>query len=231
LPNLSRVNMPTRQQIQHSADEEDKYDYYLAFSVQATCNRHHEPQPVPKEIIEISAVIIHGQRMDIFADFHEYVKPKTHRELSKFCKALTGATQGQIDRAPELDECMKNLDEWLREKGLFKEGKKFAVVMHSDWILKTLLPNCLETYKCEVPKYFKQWINVSTLNVFKEKGVDVAEEIDEVMAMINVLGLEKNIPRHGFRACDNLIMIMKRLYKDHENIFHINSSAPRRPAT
>lgn len=54
------------------------------------------------EIIEIGAVLIDSESLEIKKKFQTFVKPRCHPILSEFCKNLTKIEQFQIDEAPDL---------------------------------------------------------------------------------------------------------------------------------
>lgn len=47
------------------------------------------------------------------SEFHQFVRPTNHPELSSYCLDLTGITQQQIDRAKSFPEVFRDFLEWL----------------------------------------------------------------------------------------------------------------------
>ncbi|KAF9931252.1 hypothetical protein FBU30_010577 [Linnemannia zychae] len=94
-----------------------RYDYYLCFDVEATCELGFRFE-FPSEIIEFPVVLLDGSTLEIVDEFQSYVKP-THRPvLSDFCKELTGISQETVDNAPTFVEVLALFEEWLTSHGI-----------------------------------------------------------------------------------------------------------------
>ncbi|KAG2496255.1 hypothetical protein HYH03_005851, partial [Edaphochlamys debaryana] len=110
------------------------HDFFLVLDLEATCTKRRDLMPV--EIIEISAVLLHGYTQRSAGDFQCYVRPTEHPRLDPFCVELTGITQEQVDAAPPLAEALSRLHTWLLGLGALAEGASMLPVTWTDWDLK-----------------------------------------------------------------------------------------------
>lgn len=129
-----------------------KFDYLLALDFEATCLRDRQIQP--QEIIEFPCLKIATSNFSVTSQFHSYVKPRFHPQLSEFCTELTGILQETVDEQPELPEVLKHFEIWL------KDTPNFAIVTCGDWDLKTCLPKQCTAYGLATPEWAKRWINL-----------------------------------------------------------------------
>ncbi|KAF9092828.1 3'-5' exoribonuclease 1 [Mortierella sp. GBA35] len=98
-----------------------RYDYYLCFDVEATCEPGFRFE-FPSEVIEFPIVLLDGSTLEIVDEFHSYVRP-THRPvLSDFCKELTGISQETVDNAPTFAEVLSRFEQWLTSHGIILSG-------------------------------------------------------------------------------------------------------------
>ncbi len=114
--------------------------YYCVLDFEATC-WEGERRPT-QEIIEFPSVLI---RVDTFrrsltqiGEFHQYVRPVIHPELSEFCTSLTGITQDQVSSAKPIEEVYEEHHRWLQSN--VEEGAPCHIVTCGNWDLATMLP-------------------------------------------------------------------------------------------
>ncbi|KAG0053690.1 hypothetical protein BGZ83_000574 [Gryganskiella cystojenkinii] len=94
-----------------------RYDYYLCFDVEATCETGFSFE-FPNEVIEFPVVLLDGSTLEVVDEFQTYVRP-THRPiLSDFCVELTGIRQETVDAAPTFAEMLVEFEEWLTKHGI-----------------------------------------------------------------------------------------------------------------
>ncbi|KAG0370753.1 hypothetical protein BGZ54_004254 [Gamsiella multidivaricata] len=98
-----------------------RYDYYLCFDVEATCETGFSFE-FPNEVIEFPVVLLDGSTFEIVDEFHSYVKPTHRPTLSEFCVGLTGISQETIDDAPTFTEVLSLFEDWLTLHGIILEG-------------------------------------------------------------------------------------------------------------
>jgi inhibitor of KinA sporulation pathway (predicted exonuclease) len=86
----------------------------LVIDVEATCWESYKT-PDLNEIIDIGVVLCDSD-FNFIDDWSSFVKPKTNKKLSSFCKKLTSIKQEWIDSAESLESVLVDLKKWLEEK-------------------------------------------------------------------------------------------------------------------
>lgn len=115
-----------------------QYDYYLVLDLEATCCDQETIKRYQMEIIEIGAVMVAAQNLNVIDEFQTFIKPVRHPALTQFCKSLTSITQEQVDQAPGYVEAIALLKQWLSnypnavfgswgdyDRNQFKQDSKF----------------------------------------------------------------------------------------------------------
>jgi inhibitor of KinA sporulation pathway (predicted exonuclease) len=92
-------------------------DYYLVIDFEATCCDRGSVPHEQMEIIEIGAVMVEAQQLQVLSEFQSFVRPVRHPELTSFCMQLTSITQQQVDVAPAFGEVMTTFEQWLYRFG------------------------------------------------------------------------------------------------------------------
>ncbi|MGG6295586.1 exonuclease domain-containing protein [Leptolyngbya sp. AN02str] len=90
-----------------------QYDYYLVLDLEATCCDQATIKRHQTEIIEIGAVMVEAQGLNVTDEFQIFVKPVRYSILTPFCKSLTSITQEHVDQAPGYVEAVTLLKQWL----------------------------------------------------------------------------------------------------------------------
>jgi 3'-5' exoribonuclease 1 len=91
----------------------DKYNHILVVDLEATCC---DLKTIPRhqmETIEIGAVMVVRETLEIVDEFQTFIKPVRHPILTKFCLELTSITQSQVDTAPDFATVMSTWQTWL----------------------------------------------------------------------------------------------------------------------
>ena len=134
---------------------------------EATCLRNQQIKP--QEIIEFPCLKIETQNFTVTSQFHSYVRPLVHPNLSEFCTELTGILQETVDNQPDLPTVLDNFKTWLQADQK-EELANFAIVTCGDWDLKTCLPKQCEAYGLEIPFWAKRWINLKISHQIVHNG-------------------------------------------------------------
>ncbi|VDO12275.1 unnamed protein product [Rodentolepis nana] len=125
-------------------------------------------------LVEFPVVLIKAQTGEIVDEFHKYVRPTENPILSNFCKKLTGISQERVDCSSDLQQVLKEFEQWLRTKKnelncTFKvDCQNSAVfVTWTDWDIRTCLWNECQRKHLSLPvdlltridlkAVFKQW--------------------------------------------------------------------------
>ncbi|KAF9363955.1 hypothetical protein BGX34_002935 [Mortierella sp. NVP85] len=106
-----------KQVSRHALHKNSRYDYYLCFDVEATCEEGFSFE-FPNEVIEFPVVLLDGTTLEVIDEFHSYVRPVYRPTLSKFCTGLTGITQETIDDAPIFTDVLVLFQDWLKGHGI-----------------------------------------------------------------------------------------------------------------
>ena len=110
----------------------------------------------PQEIIEFPCLKICTKTFEVVSEFHYYVQPIHHSELSNFCTELTGITQDMVKDQPVFSEVFDLFQTWLSSENT----ENFALVTCGDWDLNTCLEAQCQLSKIPFPKWAKSWINL-----------------------------------------------------------------------
>ncbi|KAK7195517.1 Exonuclease [Novymonas esmeraldas] len=90
------------------------YEYLLVLDFEATCEEHPPPNYL-YEIIEFPVVVVDVRLQRVVGEFHRFVRPRYKRELSRFCKDLTGMRQVDVDAAASLEEVIVQFERWFAQ--------------------------------------------------------------------------------------------------------------------
>ncbi|TYQ24525.1 3'-5' exonuclease [Pseudanabaena sp. UWO310] len=88
-------------------------DLYLIIDFEATCCDKRSIPRGQMEIIEIGAVMVEAQELQIIDEFQSFVRPVRHPNLTPFCTKLTSIQQIDVDDAPLFDEFICSFKAWL----------------------------------------------------------------------------------------------------------------------
>ena len=85
---------------------------YVVIDLEATCWADETP-PDRMEIIEIGAVYLYGESLEVRDEFASFVRPIHEAELSEFCRSLTSIEQSDVDAAPGFPAVLERFLTWL----------------------------------------------------------------------------------------------------------------------
>lgn len=86
---------------------------YIIVDFEATCCDDGRIAREEMEMIEIGAVALHGNGPHTLGEFHAFVRPVRHTQLTVFCKRLTNIAQQKVDRADAFGAVMENFARWI----------------------------------------------------------------------------------------------------------------------
>jgi inhibitor of KinA sporulation pathway (predicted exonuclease) len=89
------------------------YQYFLIIDLEATCSHKKEISRREMEIIEIGAVMLEANTLEVVSEFQTFIKPVRYPILTDFCRQLTSITQQQVDNAPLYRIAIANFKQWL----------------------------------------------------------------------------------------------------------------------
>ena len=111
--------------------------YYVVVDFEATCWEGGQVA-MQQEIIEFPVVLLHAASGTCAGEFHSFVRPTVHSQLSKYCQHLTGISQSTVDTAPSFGDVAKDFLSWLEEK---TSRAKVAWVADGEWDLEDWCKN------------------------------------------------------------------------------------------
>jgi 3'-5' exoribonuclease 1 len=89
------------------------FEHFLVIDLEATCCNLKTISRQEMEIIEIGAVMVEANNLEVVSEFQTFIKPVRHPILTDFCQKLTSINQEQVDRSPEYREAMRSFQSWL----------------------------------------------------------------------------------------------------------------------
>lgn len=89
------------------------FDYHLIVDLEATCCNDSSFPRDEMEIIEIGAVMISKETLEIVSEFQTFVRPLRHPQLTDFCKKLTSISQADVDVARDFKEAIQAFQKWV----------------------------------------------------------------------------------------------------------------------
>jgi inhibitor of KinA sporulation pathway (predicted exonuclease) len=89
------------------------FDYHVIVDLEATCCNDDSFPRDEMEIIEIGAVMVQGNTLEIVSEFQSFIQPvRHHPQLTDFCKELTSISQADVDSAPGFKEAIQKFQTW-----------------------------------------------------------------------------------------------------------------------
>jgi inhibitor of KinA sporulation pathway (predicted exonuclease) len=85
----------------------------MIIDLEATCSNDGAVPREEMEIIEIGAVMQSASTFEVESEFQTFIRPVRHRELTEFCKSLTGIVQANVDEAPPFRDAIEDVKEWM----------------------------------------------------------------------------------------------------------------------
>lgn len=88
-------------------------DVLLIVDVESTCWKDRYASTRTPEIIELGGITLMNidGKLEVMGSFSEFVKPKLHPKISRFCRKLTSIKQTDVDNAPYFTEALKSFRE------------------------------------------------------------------------------------------------------------------------
>lgn len=127
---------------------------FVVIDFEATCDEPYNPDP--QEIIEFPAVVVDLEGESDRKEFHTYVRPIAHPQLTNFCTNLTGIRQHQVDRSPTFPDVLAQFENWWRT--IVRNDA--LMVTCGDWDLGSLLPRQCDQHRLPVPEWANRWANL-----------------------------------------------------------------------
>lgn len=134
------------------------------------------------EIIEIGAVVLDADTLQIGATYKSYVKPEFSQCITKKIQDLTGITDNDLQGAPSLKHMIYGFIDWCESF-----GEEYQVMAWSDNDLTQLMK---EVAAKEIP------VNEHMQNMF-DRWIDFQQSFGEMMHSKHAIGLSKALESIG----------------------------------
>ncbi|GAA3977571.1 3'-5' exonuclease [Allohahella marinimesophila] len=198
------------QQIQPSEFRDLSFTHLMIVDLEATCCEEGTIPRHANEIIEIGAVMLDAESLEIIDQYEAFVRPVRYPVLTQFCTELTSITQPQVDSAPEYKEAVKPFQKWMNGYSdiLFCSWGDYDRNQFIRDSVATNLPYPIEAPHLNIKKLFsfsqqrERWVGMSIalelcgleLEGTHHRGIDDARNMARMMPYI--LG-RKKIPHAG----------------------------------
>lgn len=181
--------------------------YLLVMDFETTCD---EPKPLhPPEIIEFPIVVVDTDTDTIVDEFHSFLKPSIHPQLTAHCVETTGITQKDVASAPAFSDALVEIQKWLVDKG-YAEG---LAVICGDWDIDTLLRQQCLTMQQPMPEWAVRWCNMKV--AFKDYYRQISNDHLGLSSMLDYCGLthsgRPNCGKDDARSLAQIVMHMLKM--------------------
>jgi ERI1 exoribonuclease 3 len=196
--------------------------FICVLDFEATCWNNNEHPDDDCEIIEFPSVLYHiyNDKIQKIDEFHEYVKPAIHPNLSAFCTELTGITQETVDKGDLFANVYSRHYNWIRKHTEEKDQVYFLSC--GAWDLKTQLTRELENKKLDYKSdIYKKFINIK--NDFKT-FTQTKDKPPGMVGMLQHLNINLEGRHHsGIDDTRNISKIMLKLFENGYCNFKLNT--------
>eukprot|EP00469_Lotharella_globosa_P008088 CAMPEP_0167772096 /NCGR_PEP_ID=MMETSP0111_2-20121227/654_1 /TAXON_ID=91324 /ORGANISM="Lotharella globosa, Strain CCCM811" /LENGTH=500 /DNA_ID=CAMNT_0007661543 /DNA_START=13 /DNA_END=1515 /DNA_ORIENTATION=+ len=190
-----------------------EFDCIVIVDLEATCDEGSNPKVTQgaQEIIEFPWILVDLKAPGgpaICDRQQRYVRPVMNKTLTPFCRGLTGISQSDVDKAPELKDVVDAFAEYMR--ALTMQGKTCALLADGEWDFKVLLQSEAKRKNLSVPSYFRSFFDLRSIFT-KFKGM----QRPSLKRMLTACGLDfEGKHHHGMDDCNNIARIALALVTD-----------------
>eukprot|EP00048_Salpingoeca_helianthica_P016608 m.233252 g.233252 ORF g.233252 m.233252 type:complete len:356 (+) comp19037_c0_seq1:52-1119(+) len=198
-------------------------EWVVVLDFEATCwASEAEKRGHTQEIIEFPAVLVSLARRAVVAEFHSYVRPTVDRDLSAFCRQLTGISQDTIDESPTLAVVLPRFVTWVEQQQRMHKfilGGPDATVLFATWTswdLGVCLPTECRWRGLPTPPWLNTWADLKTLFHRHYQSADgEKKEVCGLAEALKRLGLQFEGREHsGIEDARNTAMLVCRMVSD-----------------
>lgn len=178
--------------IQHKKDK-----LFLIIDFEATCGEKNEIPKGENEIIEFAGILF-DENYNVLFEFCEFVKPKRHPNLTKFCSKLTSINQKDVENAKTFLDVLNDFkSQILNYDPLFLSWGSYDK--------KLLLNDCLYN-KTEYPFLNDNHYNIKNY-LFKHLGIKKEKGLHSTLRYLKLRF--EGFPHRGIDDCRNILKILK----------------------
>lgn len=94
--------------------------YYLVLDLEATCAEDKSIPRPQRETIEIGAVMLNAESLQVEGEWQRFVQPVVRPQLTPYCTQLTSITQTDVEGAAGFTTVMADLCAWAETFGSYR---------------------------------------------------------------------------------------------------------------
>eukprot|EP00758_Cryptobia_borreli_P001090 Tbor_TRINITY_DN1929_c0_g1::TRINITY_DN1929_c0_g1_i1::g.3513::m.3513/K18416/THEX1, ERI1; 3'-5' exoribonuclease 1 len=191
--------------------EKQLFDYMIVVDFECTCRENCDD--FPNEIIEFPAILVdirNGGKVLKEKSFRSYAKPWRNPVLSDFCTSLTGIQQIHVQNAPDLQDVVRNFEQWYRR--VIPIGAKVMLATDGPWDFKNfVLKGAVKRDHVMFPTLFYEYFDIrTTFANFFNNGKSI-----KLNNMLSRLGLKfEGRPHCGFDDAVNIARLAVAMMKE-----------------
>jgi 3'-5' exoribonuclease 1 len=179
---------------------------YIIIDLEATCWKN-VMDFTKMEIIEIGAVKLALDTLEILGEFPRFVRPLDNPLLSDFCAKLTTITQQDVDEAETFDVVFPELLEWIGDED-------YKIVSWGNYDMKQFVIDC-QRHNMKLPERFEQ----EHINLKKEFAKLKQRRPTGMKHALRSLGIPLTGTHHrGIDDARNIAKIAQIVLKDHGDL-------------
>jgi len=146
----------------------NQYQYYLIVDLEATCCNQKSISRHEMEIIEIGAVMVDAENLQIVDEYQVFIKPCRYPLLTSFCTQLTSITQAEVDSGLSFVDAIEQFKQWMYQ------FDNFVFCSWGDYDKSQFIQDC-GFHQCAYP-FKSEHINIKKLfsdkqNLTKKQGM------------------------------------------------------------
>eukprot|EP01103_Thecamoeba_quadrilineata_P015118 TRINITY_DN467_c0_g1_i2.p1 TRINITY_DN467_c0_g1~~TRINITY_DN467_c0_g1_i2.p1 ORF type:complete len:472 (+),score=49.63 TRINITY_DN467_c0_g1_i2:26-1417(+) len=194
-------------------DFRQNFEYLVIIDFEATCDEGPNPAVTREnqEIIEFPWMVADLDSGKVVDQKQLFVKPEWSKELTTFCKNLTGITDDMLRGAPHLEEVIKQFDNYVYSN-FINNNKSFCLLTDGPWDLKHCLRNEANSKKIKLASHYATFFD---LRVEFGKCYPDAPAVTGLKSMATYLGISIEGRRHcGIDDCRTISNILGKMVKD-----------------
>ncbi|MDJ0577463.1 MAG: 3'-5' exonuclease [Xenococcaceae cyanobacterium MO_234.B1] len=100
----------------------ERYKYFLIIDLEATCSDTKQISRRKMEIIEIGAVMVEAENLNIVSEFQTFIKPVRNPILTDFCTKLTEETIEKLVKLRGASHFGKSIEQTNENTGVSKHN-------------------------------------------------------------------------------------------------------------
>ena len=141
----------------------------LIVDVESTCWKDRYASSRTPEIIELGGITLANTngKLEVLGSFYEFIKPRLHPRISKFCTQLTSIKQGDVDNAPDFGVALKSFREKAKKTANGMSCRRMVFGSWSPYDRRQIRKDC-KAHGLRYP-FGRYWDIENSFSVFMEE--------------------------------------------------------------